>query len=1363
MADHADGSVIVDTDMDTSGFKAGSTELKSAIRSLNSKVEGLGPTFQKAMSGNAKAMGTFEDKASGLKNKIAELESKMETLGNKRLPTEDYKYFGAELIKAKNHLAQLDDREAKMRATGVNRKSSAYKNLQYDIELTKEKILDLEATMEGMRQNGTAFQLGTATPEYQQLAEAIAAAKRKLEEMEAASGSSNLPANAERVADAFSRVGSFIKSSVIPGLKRAAGVVKKLLSNTLKLVTGMGKLGNSTNKTSSMMGRMIKRMIFMYAIRSVLTSVKEGIDALAKSSSDFNNTMSQLKTSTAQLKNALGSAFATILSVIVPILSLLISKLATAINLIGQFFAALTGASSYKKLVTQQQDYAGALDATAGAAKEAKRQLAGFDELNVLSDTGGGGGGGGAGAGTMLEEVPIDSAIADFVNKIKEAFTNGQYAEIGKIIGEKINDVFTSIENFINWDNVGGAITKFVTAVADGFNALVDVVNWEGIGNTFAQGLNTVVKTLYLVFTEFDWLGLAKGLTNSLNGFIKNVDWAAVGQTISAYFVVALQFILTALETFDWQAFGSAVATLLANIDWSELRKTVAKIVGEIFDGILDFRRTLHEELPEDLRGMLQLAEAIGLAIAAWKISSTLLWGINSIMRLPPSIVIGVQLAITGITIEAKGIVDAIKTGLNKSNFASIVSGGLLTGAGASSIGLGIAGAVGAALGAGIGGVIAGLPAMFVGIYDACVNGIDWLNAALTGASATAAGAGIGAIIGACGGPIGAGIGALIGLAVGLVTDGIILVVQKWDVITEFLRNFFTVTVPNIWNSFVVWLKNIPNALSEFFSSIPGRISAWFSDMWQPIKDFDWNGLGNDIGSGLGNAIKNAIHFVTVSVPTFFAELWVSIKTAFVTFFTETLPTAFQAFVDFVKGFPQMLWNAIKAGWNWLVSIGKAIIEGIWEGLKTIGKAIADFVTGFVQGVKDKLGIHSPSTVFAGIGSSIVAGLLQGLTQTWRNITAFFSTALSPITSAMSDIKSALSSGWSSIKSTASSTWSSIKSTLSSTWKSIKSTCSSTMSSIKSALSSGWNGNKKTISSTISSIKSALSSGWRSIKSDCSSAMSSIKSDLSSGWSNIKSTMSSTWSSIKSTLSSSLSTIKTNMTNTFSTLKTNASTWGKHICENIANGISNSLYKVADAAKKIANKIKSFLGFSEPEDGPLSNFHTYMPDMVDLMVKGMKENQGRAGTAAAGIAQAIADEVQNGDYSVADIMPEGEVNSTLYNFTDKIANSFSELMDRLQSIANSVTFTTPDVVSGAVPYSVAAQASSKGSSGSGSDHDDISSVVIQSVNNATVAIVKAIQENCNTNVTVDAESLTDSIINEINRRTRMNGKSPLLT
>ena len=56
--------------------------------------------------------------------------------------------------------------------------------------------------------------------------------------------------------------------------------------------------------------------------------------------------------------------------------------------------------------------------------------------------------------------------------------------------------------------------------------------------------------------------------------------------------------------------------------------------------------------------------------------------------------------------------------------------------------------AAGGILAAAVTGVILGIPAFFVGIYDACMEGIDWLSGLLIGAGATAAGAGIGAVRG---------------------------------------------------------------------------------------------------------------------------------------------------------------------------------------------------------------------------------------------------------------------------------------------------------------------------------------------------------------------------------------------------------------------------------------------------------------------------------------------------------------------------------------------------------------------------------------------------------------------------------------
>ena len=624
----------------------------------------------------------------------------------------------------------------------------------------------------------------------------------------------------------------------------------------------------------------------------------------------------------------------------------------------------------------------------------------------------------------------------------------------------------------------------------------------------------------------------------------------------------------------------------------------VDEIVQKMKDwlGLTDEIDTWSEFFHTRLGRILTTVGAIGLGMAAWKISQGVLTALETIKRLQKAglgkgitLSIGVTLAITGIALEWSGIIDAIQNELNGMNFAQILGGGGLTVAGGAMIGKALGSAI---LGGGIAGIVAGLPAFGVGIYDAITKGLDWLNGALIGAGATAAGAGIGAIIGACGGPIGAGIGALIGLAVGLVTDGVILVVQNWEEITSFLKKFFTVTVPKMWNKFVKWLGNIPKELGKFFKSLPGKIEGWFEDLWQPIKDYDWNGLGYNIGQWFGNAWKDAVEFVTVKVPNWFSSMWESIKTAFKTFFTQTLPTFFTQTIpnivksvgQFFKALPGEIYKAFVSAKQSIVDIGSAIIDGIWEGLQSIWKAITDFVDGFVQGFKDALGIASPSKVFKTIGEDIVAGLLQGI----EGFTSMMNTVKQWATSVIEwfvkgkdgkniidhfkEIGSDIITGF---KSKVSSTYSSVKSTIS-TWASgVRDwfTGSVNESSFAGYASNIINGFKNKISSAYTTVKSSITTWASNVKSWFSNTATSsafagyasdvingFKNKIGSAYTNAKSNMQTFGSKVKSwftdyasynsfynVASNVISGFKNGIGNLYSTCKNTITSWGSDI------------------------------------------------------------------------------------------------------------------------------------------------------------------------------------------------------------------------
>ena len=88
-------------------------------------------------------------------------------------------------------------------------------------------------------------------------------------------------------------------------------------------------------------------------------------------------------------------------------------------------------------------------------------------------------------------------------------------------------------------------------------------------------------------------------------------------------------------------------------------------------------------------------------------------------------------------------------------------------------------------------------------------------------------------------------------------------------------------------------------------------------------------------------------------------------------------------------------------------------------------------------------------------------------------------------------------------------------------------------------------------------------------------------------------------------------TILTNIIEAFAQLApmllSEAAEWGGDLIEGLVSGISNGISYVQDAVAGVAQGIRDFIGFSEPEKGPLSNFHTFMPDMFDLLTEGVED------------------------------------------------------------------------------------------------------------------------------------------------------------
>ena len=95
-----------------------------------------------------------------------------------------------------------------------------------------------------------------------------------------------------------------------------------------------------------------------------------------------------------------------------------------------------------------------------------------------------------------------------------------------------------------------------------------------------------------------------------------------------------------------------------------------------------------------------------------------------------------------------------------------------------------------------------------------------------------------------------------------------------------------------------------------------------------------------------------------------------------------------------------------------------------------------------------------------------------------------------------------------------------------------------------------------------------------------------------------------------------------------------AKTWGKDMIDNFISGIKEKWEKLKSTVTDLASTIKSLLGFSEPEAGPLSNFHTFAPDMMELFSKGIRDNLGLVTNAIGMVTNSIAD-----DFTSPDLVP----------------------------------------------------------------------------------------------------------------------------
>lgn len=439
-----------------------------------------------------------------------------------------------------------------------------------------------------------------------------------------------------------------------------------------------------------------------------------------------------------------------------------------------------------------------------------------------------------------------------------------------------------------------------------------------------------------------------------------------------------------------------------------------------------------------------------------------------------------------------------------------------------------------------------------------------------------------------------------------------------WDKVWNGIKGIFVA----VWNFIKDTLKNALNMICGIFGTDLGEVKEFWVNVWTSIKNFFvniWNGIKNFVSTVL-NAIKN-----------FFTTIWTGIKNFFVGIWTAIYNSVSEK-INLIKTVITAVWNAIHTAIT-------TVLNAIWSVITTVWQTIYDFISPLLEAFR-----YLFETIFEAIHviiSRVMDWIHEKITTTWETITTvvtvileairtFFETIWNAICATISTVldttKSVIETVWNAISGFISGILNAIWSVISSIWESIKNHITNTLNAIHAVVSAVWNAISGFISGVLNTISSVVSSIWNGIKNTVTNILNTIKTTVSNIWDSVKNAVTQKITAIKDTIVNGFNAA----VNFIKNLGSQAVQWGADIINNIVSGIKNCIGKVADAVKGVADKIRSFLHFSVPDEGPLADFESWMPDFMKGLAKGINKSRKYVEAAVSGVADAMTLTMQSG-------------------------------------------------------------------------------------------------------------------------------------
>lgn len=417
------------------------------------------------------------------------------------------------------------------------------------------------------------------------------------------------------------------------GLANKVGTSVSKLNIFRKVTSSAANHAKTFAKEVTRIGKMLKLMVTRMVLRQIISGIGDGFKNLAQYSKTFDASISLLWNSFRQLGNAIAAAVSPLINALAPALNTIIQLAVKAANAINQLMSAFFGFGTWTRAKTLTDDYAKSLDTANKSAKELKKTVLGFDELNQLHDNQDKGSGI-TDPADMFEDVPVGDKWKSLVDWLKSMWEAADFTDLGRTIGEKLLEALRNID----WEKIKSEARRIGKSLATLINGFVEVegLGYE-IGKTLAEALNTAFEFLNAFVHNLHWDSIGKFIGETLNGVFENIDWDLIKDTfvtgaaglastiehfadtfkwdnISQAIIRGIDIVNATLQEFfngiNWldlgAKFGEQLNKVIANTDWHEVGRTIGTVVQSAIDFVDGWLSQIDgKKIIEALQGLL--------------------------------------------------------------------------------------------------------------------------------------------------------------------------------------------------------------------------------------------------------------------------------------------------------------------------------------------------------------------------------------------------------------------------------------------------------------------------------------------------------------------------------------------------------------------------------------------------------------------------------------------------------------------------------------------------------------------------------------------------------------------------------------